>query len=213
MLLIVSGIFIVAIVRKNRDISRRNKALAVQVEDHVADRKELDRKTEENLALYDQLEQARQELEAERGKNAPKKEPKREKSMSNENGDKMATEADRILFERIAFEIKNRQLFRNPDFSRTELLKIIHVPQNKFAGLFKQFAGKSFTEYVRDLRLSYANELFIEHPDWSMDAVIKECGMLRSSFYVAFIQIYGMNPDEFRKSIQKGHENSKSANY
>ena len=193
-----------AIIRKNRDISRRNKALAVQVEDHVADRKELDRKTEENLALYDQLEQARQELEAERVKNAPKKEPKREKSMSNENGDKMATEADRILFERIAFEIKNRQLFRNPDFSRTELLKIIHVPQNKFAGLFKQFAGKSFTEYVRDLRLSYANELFIEHPDWSMDAVIKECGMLRSSFYVAFIQIYGMNPDEFRKSIQKG---------
>ena len=137
-LLIVSGIFIVAIVRKNRDISNRNKALAVQVEDHVADRKELDRKTEENLALYDQLEQARQELEAERVKNAPKKEPKREKSMSNENGDKMATEADRILFERIAFEIKNRQLFRNPDFSRTELLKIIHVPQNKFAGLFKE---------------------------------------------------------------------------
>lgn len=211
-LLIVSGIFIVAIVRKNRDISNRNKALAVQVEDHVADRKELDRKTEENLALYDKLKQARLELETERGKNTPPKEPKREKSMSNENGDKMATEADRILFERIAFEIKNRQLFRNPDFSRTELLKIIHVPQNKFAGLFKQFAGKSFTEYVRDLRLSYANELFIEHPDWSMDAVIKECGMLRSSFYVAFIQIYGMNPDEFRKSIQKGHENSKSAN-
>lgn len=212
MLLVISGGFIVAIARKNRGISRRNAALAVQVEGHVADRKELDRKTEENLALYDQLEQARQELEAERVKNAPKKEPKREKSMSNENGDKMATEADRILFERIAFEIKNRQLFRNPDFSRTELLKIIHVPQNKFAGLFKQFAGKSFTEYVRDLRLSYANELFIEHPDWSMDAVIKECGMLRSSFYVAFIQIYGMNPDEFRKSIQKGHENSKSAN-
>ena len=73
-MLIVSGIFIVAIIRKNRDISRRNKALAVQVEDHVADRKELDRKTEENLALYDQLEQARQELEAERVKNVPKQE-------------------------------------------------------------------------------------------------------------------------------------------
>lgn len=211
--MVVGGSLGYVIVRKNRGISRRSLALVAQVKRQLADRRELDRKTEENLALYDQLEQARQELEAERVKNAPKKEPKREKSMSNENGDKTATEADRILFERIAFEIKNRQLFRNPDFSRTELLKIIHVPQNKFAGLFKQFAGKSFTEYVRDLRLSYANELFIEHPDWSMDAVIKECGMLRSSFYVAFIQIYGMNPDEFRKSIQKGHENSKSANY
>ena len=211
-LLLVSGGFIVAIVKKNRAISRRNKALAVQVEDHVADRKELDRKTGENLALHDQLEQARRELEAERAKNTPKKEPEQKKSLPDEGGNKAATEADRILFERITCEIKNRQLFRNPDFSRTELLKIIHVPQNKFAGLFKRFADKSFTEYIRDLRLRYANELFIEHPDWSMDAIIKECGMLRSSFYAAFIQNYGMNPDELRKSLQKGNENSESTN-
>ena len=212
MLLVISGGFIVAIVRKNRGISRRNAALSAQVEDHVADRKELDRKIEENLALYDRLEQARLELEAERAKNTPQKKPKQEKSVPDESGDRAATEADRILFERIACEIKNRQLFRDPNFSRTELLKIIPVPQNKFAGLFKRFANKSFTEYIRDLRLRYANELFIDHPDWSMDAVIKECGMLRSSFYAAFIQNYGMNPDEFRKSLQKGHENNKSAN-
>lgn len=211
-LLVAGGGFIVAIVRKNRGISRRNAALAAQVKDHVADRKELDRKTEENLALYDRLEQAKKELEAERARNTPKKKPKQEKSVPDESDDQTATEADRILFERIACEIKNRQLFRNPDFSRTELLKIIHVPQNKFAGLFKRFADKSFTEYIRDLRLRYANELFIEHPDWSMDAIIKECGMLRSSFYAAFIQNYGMNPDEFRKSLQKGNENSDSAN-
>ena len=209
-LLVISGGFIV--VRKSLGISRRNAALAAQVEGHVANRKELDRKTEENLALHDLLEQARRELEAERARNAPKKAPIREKAVPDENVSQTATEADRILFERITCEIKNRQLFRNPDFSRPELLKIIHVPQNKFAGLFKQFAGKSFTEYVRDLRLGYANELFVEHPDWSMDAVIKECGMLRSSFYAAFIQNYGMNPDEFRKSLQKGHENGKSAN-
>ena len=211
-LLIVSGGFIIAIVRKSLGISRRNAALAAQVEDHVANRKELDRKTEENLALHDLLEQARRELETERAKNTPKKEPEQKKTVPDGSGGKAATEADRILFERIAFEIKNHRLFRDPNFSRPELLKIIPVPQNKFAGLFKQFAGKSFTEYVRDLRLGYANELFVEHPDWSMDAVIKECGMLRSSFYAAFIQNYGMNPDEFRKSLQKGHENNKSAN-
>lgn len=82
------------------------------------------------------------------------------------------------------------------------------MPQNKFAGLFKQFAGVSFTTYVRNLRLGYANELFIEHPDWSMDAVIKECGMLRSSFYASFIQKFGVNPDEFRKTLQKGQRNT-----
>ena len=211
-LLVISGGFIGTIARKNRSISRRNAALAAQVEGHVANRKELDRKTEENLALHDLLEQARRELEAERARNAPKETPVQEKTTPDENGSQTATEADRILFERITCEIKNRQLFRDPDFSRPDMLKIIPVPQNKFARLFKQFTGKSFKAYLRDLRLGYANELFIEHPDWSMDAVIKECGMLRSSFYAAFIQNYGMNPDEFRKSLQKGHKNSKLAN-
>ena len=211
-LLVISGGFIGTIVRKNRSISRRNAALAAQVEGHVANRKELDRKTEENLALHDLLEQARRELEAERARNAPKEAPVQEEAVPDENINQTVTEADRILFERITCEIKNRQLFRDPDFSRPDMLKIIPVPQNKFARLFKQFTGKSFKAYLRDLRLGYANELFIEHPDWSMDAVIKECGMLRSSFYAAFIQNYGMNPDEFRKSLQKGHKNGKLAN-
>lgn len=206
-LLIISGCFIVAIVRKNRGISRRNAALAAQVEDHVADRRELDRKTGENLVLRDELEQARKELEAEKTKNAPKKEPKQEKSVPNESGDGEATEADRILFERITFEIKNRRLFRNPNFSRTELLKIVPVPQNKFAGLFKQFAGKPFTSYIQDLRFQYANELFVEHPDWSMDAVIKECGLSRTAFYNSFAEKFGVKPEELRKNIRKRKEN------
>ena len=146
-LLVAGGCFTVAISRKNRDISRRNAALAVQVKDYVTDQKELDRKTEENLALRDQLEQTRKELETVKSRmgrphtqTAAKAVPEKDKNLS--------AEIDRILFERITCEIKNRQLFLNPDFSRKELLKIIPVPQNKFAGLFKQFAGKSFTDYV-----------------------------------------------------------------
>ena len=129
------------------------------------------------------------------------------KSMPDESGDGEATEADRILFERITYEIKNRRLFRNPNFSRTELLKIVPVPQNKFAGLFKQFAGKPFTSYIQDLRFQYANELFVEHPDWSMDAVIKECGLSRTAFYNSFAEKFGVKPEELRKNIRKRKEN------
>lgn len=211
MLLVISGGFIVAIARKNRGISRRNAALAEQVEDHVADRKELDRKIGENLVLRDELELARKELEVERAKNAPKEAPVQEKTLPDDGGDRTATEADRILFERITCEIKNRQLFRNPDFSRTELLKIIPVPQNKFAGLFKQFAGKPFTSYIQDLRFQYANELFVDHPDWSMDAIIKECGLSRTAFYTFFVKKFGVKPEELRKSTRKKQENDKSA--
>ena len=206
-LLVISGGFIVAIVRKSLGISRRNAALAAQVEGHVANRKELDRKTEENLALHDLLEQARRELEAERARNAPKEAPVRKKAVPDENINQTATEADRILFERITCEIKNRQLFRDPDFSRPDMLKIIPVPQNKFARLFKQFAGKTFKSYLQDLRFQYANELFVEHPDWSMDAIIKECGLSRTVFYTFFVKKFGVKPEELRKNIRKKQEN------
>ena len=206
-LLVISGGFIGTIVRKSLGISRRNAALAAQVEGHVANRKELDRKTEENLALHDLLEQARRELEAERARNAPKEAPVRKKAVPDENINQTATEADRILFERITCEIKNRQLFRDPDFSRPDMLKIIPVPQNKFAGLFRQFAGKTFKSYLQDLRFQYANELFVEHPDWSMDAIIKECGLSRTVFYTFFVKKFGVKPEELRKNIRKKQEN------
>lgn len=211
LLFVMAGGFAVVIVRKNRSISRRNLALAAQVKENLADNKELDRKNTENLALRDNLERVMAELEAVKAKSVPPEAQAKEKVVPVENSDRM-TEADRILFERIVCEIKSRQLFRNPNFSRTELLKMIPVPQNKFAELFKQFTGVSFTTYVRNLRLGYANELFIEHPNWTTDAVIKECGMQRSSFYTSFIQKFGVNPNEFRKSLQKSKENDEEIN-
>ena len=211
MLFVMVGGFAVVIVRKNKSISRRNLALAAQVKENLADNKELDRKNTENLALRDRLARVMAELEAVKAQTASPEAQTGEKLLSEEGCDRM-TDVDRILFERIVCEIKNRQLFRDPNFSRTQLLKIIPVPQNKFAELFKQFAGMSFTTYIRNLRLGYANELFIEHPDWTTDAVIKECGMQRSSFYASFIQKFGVNPNEFRKSLQKNRGNDTDIN-
>lgn len=197
----MGGCLTAVILRKNRDISRRNLALVAQVKEHLANKKEFDGKTEENLALRRQLELARAGLERAKPE-AVHKEVQDNITPPEADGDRQA-DADRILFERIAREIRSRQLFRDPDFSRTEMLRIIPVPQNKFAGLFKQFAGMSFTAYIRNMRLEYASELFIEHPDWTTDAVIRECGMLRSSFYAFFIKKFGVNPDEFRRSLKK----------
>lgn len=161
LLLAVGGCLTAVILRKNRDISRRNLALVAQVKEHLSNKKELDGKTEENLALRRQLELARAGLERAKPE-AAHKEVLANNTPPEADGDRQA-DADRILFERIAREIRSRQLFRDPDFSRTEMLRIIPVPQNKFAGLFKQFA------------------------------VIRECGMLRSSFYAFFIKKFGVN--------------------
>lgn len=208
--MVVGGSLGYVIVRKNRDISRR-LALVAQVKRQLADRRELDSKTGELLALHEQLAR----LESQRGaadtptdQQETGKESGDPSAQKEENGNKQA-EADRFLFDRIVCEIKNRQPFRNPGFSRTEMLKIIPAPQNKFARLFREFAGVPFTTYIQDLRFSYANELFIEHPDWSTDAIIKACGMSRMSFYASFVQRFGVKPEEFRKSILKGDGSKK----
>ena len=203
--MLVGGSLGYVIVRKNRGISRRSLALVAQVKRQLADRRELDGKMAENLALRDRLEQLAKELEKERAKTAPKGErPK--KSVAPEDGGGKLTDMDSVLFERMVCEIKNRELFRDPDFSRVEMLKIVPVPQNKFADMFIQFAGMSFYNYVQNLRLDYASELLIYHPDWSIDAVIKESGMSRSTFYSSWKAKFGVKPEEFRKNGQKTGE-------
>ena len=203
--MLVGGSLSYVIVRKNRGISRRSLALVAQVKRQLADRRELDGKMAENLALRDRLEQLAKELEQERTKTAPKADrPK--KSVAPEDGGGKLTDLDSILFERMVCEIKNRELFRDPNFSHVEMLKIVPVPQNKFADMFIQFAGMSFYNYVQNLRLDYASELLIYHPDWSIDAVIKESGMSRSTFYSSWKAKFGVKPEEFRKNGQKTGE-------
>ena len=201
--MLVGGGLGYVIVCKNRGISRRSLALVAQVKRQLADRRELDGKIAENLALRDRLEQLAKELEEEKARTAPQ-------ATRPKKNDGKPTDTDFILFERMVCEMKNRQLFRDPNFSRTELLKIVPVPQNKFADIFNRFAGMSFNKYVQNLQLDHASELLLCHPDWSIDAVIKESGMSRSTFYSSWVAKFKIKPEEFRKNGQKVEEEKPS---
>ena len=205
--MLVGGSLSYVIVRKNRGISRRSLALVAQVKRQLADRRELDGKMAENLALRDRLEQLAKELEQEKAKTAPKAARPKKSVAPEDSGGKLA-DMDSILFERMVCEIRNGELFRDPNFSRAEMLKMVPVPQNKFADLFIRFSGMSFNNYLQNLRLDYASELLIYHPDWSIDAVIKESGMSRSTFYSSWTAKFGVKPEEFRKNGQKTGEDS-----
>ena len=205
--MLVGGSLSYVIVRKNRGISRRSLALVAQVKRQLADRRELDGKMAENLALRDRLEQLAKELEQEKAKTAPKA-ARPKKSVAPEDGGGKLADMDSIFFERMVCEIRNGELFRDPNFSRAEMLKMVPVPQNKFADLFIRFSGMSFNNYLQNLRLDYASELLIYHPDWSIDTVIKESGMSRSTFYSSWTAKFGVKPEEFRKNGQKTGEDS-----
>ncbi len=208
--MVVGGSLGWVIVRKNRDISRRSLALVAQVKRQLADRRELDGKIAENLALRDRLEQLTKEQEMGKACTASEAAQPQNSGVPQEDDGAKPTDTDFILFERMVCEMKNRQLFRDPNFSRTELLKIVPVPQNKFADIFNRFAGMSFNKYVQNLQLDHASELLICHPDWSIDAVIKESGMSRSTFYSSWVAKFKIKPEEFRKNGQKVEEEESS---
>ena len=88
-------------------------------------------------------------------------------------------------------------------FSREELIKIIYIPKNKFAQLFKLYARTSFSKYVNNLRLEYAAGMLKEHPYYTIDAIAKECGMSTvQTFYRLFSEKFGVTPTEFRSGLK-----------
>ncbi|HJE40094.1 MAG TPA: helix-turn-helix domain-containing protein [Candidatus Amulumruptor caecigallinarius] len=211
LLLIAGACFAVIVVRKNRSIRRNNVALVARIKTLLKQQKELDLKINENLALRDRIEQIKKELDEAKGGNAtePITPTETDAELATASAGESPAEADRILFDRIACEIKDKRLYCNPKFSRADVLQLFPVSPNKFAGLFMQFAGMKFTAYVQNLRLEYAGELFIQHPDWSVDAVIKECGMSRTAFYGLFVRKFSMKPEEFRKNALRDHGNGR----
>lgn len=187
--LVVAVGLIIRIGYDNRVIQRKNTAMVKTIHELLAYKDEVFRMQEEKLAW---------QREAEPGE-SPVEEPVAENETS-------VSEADRSLYERLNHEIISRRLYLRPDFSKKELLKEVSVPVNKFSGLFKQFAGCSFTQYIQELRLDHAVRLMSEHPLWTLDAISKESQMSKSAFYSLFQKKYGIKPAEFRRKRAVGDD-------
>ena len=199
------GILLWRTFRHNRTIRCKNKAMVGTIEDLLIYKEELYRKKEENHLLKEQLQKEREvrtyidgnALQAEEpGKLDVPVDPEPETEDNNAVHDKM-------LFDKLEREIINRQLYLQPDFSREELIKTIYIPKNKFAPLFKQYAGMSFSKYINNLRLEYAAKMLKDYPDYTVDTIAQECGMSTQSFYRLFSGKFGVTPTDFQVGVQR----------
>ncbi len=94
---------------------------------------------------------------------------------------------DLMLFEQIKGKIIGQRFF----------------PANKFAGLFRQFTGKTFSEYINDLRIEYVAELLLSGKYASVEELLKECTFISStSLYRLFSKKYGMTPQKFLRNAR-----------
>lgn len=186
--LIVCGLYIVRILRFNRTISEKNKAMVGTIDDLISYKDRLLELQEENLQLKTSLTANTQP--------APKEIIPEAESAPEDAVD--LTEGDRAFFERINFEILSQRLYLDPGFSRSTVLTRFRIPAYKFSSIFKEYAGCSFSQYVHNCRLDYAVKLMRENPSWSLEAIAKAAQMSSSSFYSQFKKKYGMNPSDFK---------------
>ena len=189
------------ILKNNRIISRKNAAMTQTIDELMAYKDELLEWQQENLRLREELRQLRPAFSDGDSVSRPSEEEEKERPMEKETlvSPREVTERDRALYERMNSEIVSRQLYLHPDFNKQELLKEFHIPANKFAALFKVFAGCGFSQYVQELRLDHAVRLMRSHPQWTLDAIAKASQMSNGAFYSQFQKKYGMKPSDYRK--------------
>lgn len=169
-IIVLSVIYIWHILRTGRIIKRKNEAMAKTIDELMASKDELFLRQEENISLRKELGEPKARL----------------------------TVKDRDLYDYVNQTIVSRRLYLQPDFGKKALLKEVHIPANKFASLFKEFAGCSFTQYIQNLRLDHAVRLMKEQPKWTLEAIAKEARMSNGAFYSQFQKKYGMKPSDYR---------------
>lgn len=110
---------------------------------------------------------------------------------------------DLMLFEQIKRKIIDQKFFLDNTFSRTTLMYEFNIPANKFAGLFRQFTGKTFNDYINDLRIEYVAELLLSGKYGSVEELLSECTFISSTtLYRLFSKKYGMTPQKFLRNAR-----------
>lgn len=110
---------------------------------------------------------------------------------------------DELLFGQIEEKIIKQKFFIDNTFSRKTLMDEFNIPANKFAGLFRHFTGKTFSEYINNLRIEYVAELLLSGRYASVEDLLKECTFISSTtLYRLFTKKYGMTPQKFLRNAR-----------
>lgn len=106
---------------------------------------------------------------------------------------------DYLFFQKVESLMVNDRLFCEQELSREVVAAAIGTNRTYLVRSIKNATGKTFSEYIADLRTSYAATLLTttEEP---LDKIGTMCGFRsKSTYYRAFALAYGCTPSEYRK--------------
>ena len=117
-----------------------------------------------------------------------------------------ADERNAELFQRIQQLVETQQLFKDPGLSRESLSDLLSTSHTYISEAIKQVTGKSFPQYIGDLRQQEA-ERMLHDPAYDtscLKLLYEQVGFSSSSaFYKSFKKATGMSPSSYLQIIQE----------
>ena len=110
---------------------------------------------------------------------------------------------------RIVFSILQTvtQRFGEFDLTLESIANSMYVSKSNLSRLFKRLTGKSFSEYLKSIRISHACEL-LKNTSFNVDEIVLQCGLKDiPSFYHSFHAYTGMKPSQYRNIYNKNQNN------
>lgn len=105
------------------------------------------------------------------------------------------------LFAEICKTLKREKLYRNPNFTASELSELLHINTRNIAAVVQLNTGNNFSNLLNTYRLADAEFLLRNKQEFSAEEIGLMSGFgSRQSFYRVFQQFYGTTPRKFRLS-------------
>lgn len=185
-ILVLVLIGLVIVIKRNRDIARKNHSLVEHINELLDAHKR-------ELSMMKPVAAPAECSEDVDGQDAKQKE-------ENPEADREAA-TRRVQY--YIYQLTSRKLFCASDFDREALLDELHLQKAGFWKNFNEVTGQNFAPYLLNLRLEYAADQIRQHPEYTVDAIAAESGFSsRATFYRNFSTRFGITPTIFREQCE-----------
>ena len=108
------------------------------------------------------------------------------------------------LFETIDTTIREERLYAEIDLMRENIMERFGISRHRLNALLNLNAnGMTFPQYINEIRIEKANELFNSHPEMTIGEIAGAVGFRAPNLRQLFKQKYGVTPSEYKKNLKK----------
>ncbi|MBQ9672929.1 MAG: AraC family transcriptional regulator [Prevotella sp.] len=100
-------------------------------------------------------------------------------------------------------QVERRLLYVQPGISRDELCRVMSTDRTTFSRIITEQSGQpNLSAYLNQKRMRRADLLMREHPNYSIEAIMQDCGyQSKTTFNRIFKDFYGTTPSEYRRTL------------